>query len=547
MKYLLSNNVHPETRFGRLTFFLGLVQFILMSSSPVFADDLSRLEEQIDSWHLTEAGRLLEDLDLARRTSPRARYLAGKLLFYKGDHSAALLELRQAIEGARAELGWKLLRDRASSAEQIFAGLKRVTGKSGRFVYKYAQGPDALLIPYAEETLTRQLKALAEELGDQPDFTIEIDFMPDVESLAKVSGLTVDQIERTGTVGITKFSRVMIITPRKLAAGYPWLDTLAHELTHLIITRASNNKAPIWLHEGIAKVLERRWRGERLGVLTPEEAYLLDRAAREGRLIPLRRFHPSIAHLPDQEDAVLAYAQVLSFIRYLENRLGAGWLREMLIHLGNNESVDTALTKLSKFNLQRLYLWWRQLVSGRRQTPVPAVGLMKRRFKRGEVTTPNGQESVFDIEVRKHLRIGDLLRLRGHIKGAVAEYRMAEQLVNSPSPEVSDRLAACLLETGDAKAVIDILPSIAEIYPSHSTVFIQLGQALYAEERLDEAAKAFSQALSINPFHPDVHCVLAEIFTKLGRVDDVEIEAQNCRLIAAHAPRILQDGETGPK
>jgi tetratricopeptide (TPR) repeat protein len=511
----------------------------LVLAGSARADALAEIEERVDSWHLAEARTRARASSDELESSPRGRYVLGKLLFSEGDYEGALAELRRAIEGARAELGWKALRDLAADAEPVFARLTSVTGASGRFLYRHAAGVDALLVPYADELLTRQLDALAEELGDRPPWTIEVDILPDIESLAAVTGLTVEQIERTGTVAVTKFGRVMIISPKGLATGYPWLDTLAHELTHLIVTRVSGGRAPIWLHEGVAKLLERRWRGERLGALTPEEAYLLDRAAREGRLIPLRRFHPSVAFLPNQEDAALAYAQVLSLMRYLEDKLGEGWIRGLLGRLAGGASVDSAFVELSKFPLRRLYLWWKQSVAGRRQTPVPAISLLKRRFRRGVATAAGGgDESLFGVDVRRHLRVGDLLRLRGHVAAAVSEYRHAASLLDSPSPEISDRLAGCLLELEETATVIELLEPLAALYPNHPTLFVQLGEALVAEGRPAEAATALETANSINPFHPAVHCNLKEIYEKLGRSSEAAREGENCRLLARRsAPR----------
>jgi tetratricopeptide (TPR) repeat protein len=503
------------------------------------AEDLASLEDKIDSWHLTEARRILERLDAATRDKPKARYLFGRLLFHEGDYARALEELRRAIESARAEMSWKALRDVAEQSNDVFSGMVKIKGRSGRFVYRFEEGPDSLLIPYAEETLSKQLDALAVALGDRPNFPIEIDIMPEIEDLAGATGLTVEQIERTGTVGVTKFARVMIISPRRLAAGYPWLDTLAHELTHLIITRASRNRSPIWLHEGVAKLFERLWRNEAFGSLTPEEAYLLDRAAREGRLIPLRRFHPSVAHMPNQEDAALAYAQVLSLMLYLNEKLGEQWTRRLMESLASGKSIDQAFADLSQFNIRRYYTWWRQAVSGRRQTPVPAVGLMKRKFKRGKTTGERGLESLLSLDVRRHLRVGDLLRLRGHVKAAVKEYRSAEGMAESPYPEISDRLAACLLELGDNKAVLEMLPRMAVLYPAHSTIFVQLGQALAAEARSEDAIAAMERANAINPFHPTVHCLLKDLYRRVGEAEAAELEEKHCQLLASY-----QQGES---
>ena len=281
---------------------LILIATLLLWPSISVADNLNLLERAINAWRFIEAREVLGKLLADEKAMPKASFLKGKLLFFEGDCKGALKELRKAIEGARSEIAWKALRDRAEETHRVFSKLEVRKGASGRFVYRFSSGPDSLLVPYAEEALEKQLAHLSEMLADTPRRPIEIDFMPDMESLARASGLSVEQMERTGTVGVTKYGRVMIVTPRRLVTGYPWIDTLAHELAHYFITRASWDRAPIWLHEGIAKLLESRWHSDKVQDLTPEEGYLLDRAIKEGRLIPLRRFHPSVAYLPDQEE-----------------------------------------------------------------------------------------------------------------------------------------------------------------------------------------------------------------------------------------------------
>ena len=63
-----------------------------------------------------------------------------------------------------------------------------------------------------------------------------------------------------GTVAVAKWGRVTLLSPRATPYGYVWRDTVAHELTHLAVTRASGDRAPLWLQEGVAKYEESRWR-----------------------------------------------------------------------------------------------------------------------------------------------------------------------------------------------------------------------------------------------------------------------------------------------
>ena len=160
------------------------------------------------------------------------------------------------------------------------------------------------------------------------------------------------------------------------------------------------------------------------------------------------------------------------------------------------------------------------------------MGFMERRYKRGAVTAQTGVESVLSLEVRRHLRVGDLLRLRGHVKAAAAEFRQALGLADSPSPAITDRLAGCLIDLDDYPGVVELLKDVVRLYPSHAEAFIQLGRAYAALGQSEQAAAALERGNAVNPFHPAVHCVLAEQYRALERVREAETEAANCRLIA---------------
>jgi hypothetical protein len=507
-------------------------------------DDAARA---LDATRPGAARELLDGLDQEAARLPRARYLRGRLLFFEGRFDESLLELQAAIEGARTEPGWKLLRDRVDLTREALSGTKVVAGPSGAFSYRHFPGVDSVLPPYAERVLIAQRAVLEQLLGDVPDAPLEVVFLADGESLAACSGLTAEQIERTGTVAVSKYGRIMILSPKALAAGYPWLDTLAHELTHVVIDRVSAGRAPLWLHEGIAKLLERRWAAAGGALLSPEEAFLLDRAAREKRLIPLRRIHPSVAHLPSQEDAALAYAQVASFVDSIDRRLGDDWLRRLLEEIGSGRDVDAAFVAVSKFNVRRLYLWWEQAVSGTRQTPVPAVWLLKRRYRLGSTAGdgPLAAEAL-DLEARRRLRLGDLLRLRGHLRAAVLEYQEARKATGSPSPDIGGRLAGALLEIGEHAAAAQVAEETARFYPSLAMAQVQLGRAAAARGQSEAAVSALERANGLNPFDPAVHCLLAGLYGDLGRADESLLERGHCRVLAAAEGKASSPDQSKP-
>ena len=88
----------------------------------------------------------------------------------------------------------------------------------------------------AIDTLKAATEALEKELGVRMVSPVRLEIYPDADSLARVSTLSVQAIRTTGTIALCKWGRLMIASPRALMHGYPWLDTVAHEYVHLLLT-----------------------------------------------------------------------------------------------------------------------------------------------------------------------------------------------------------------------------------------------------------------------------------------------------------------------
>ncbi len=107
-----------------------------------------------------------------------------------------------------------------------------------------------------------------------------------------------------------------MLSPRAARHGYPWEDTLAHEITHLALSRGSRDYAPLWLQEGIAKREETRWREGRPFDQQRSADQIAKRALLEGSSVGIDQIGPSIAMLPSAEAAGIAYAEVESFMDF---------------------------------------------------------------------------------------------------------------------------------------------------------------------------------------------------------------------------------------
>src|SRR5207248_2251818 len=239
---------------------------------------------------------------------------------------------------------------------------------SAHFVLLTRPGKDSLLAPYALEALEKAYAALTRGLGVAPAEKIRVEVYESAQALARVSPLTVAEIKASGTIALCKYNRLMITSPRALLRGYAWLDTLSHEFTHYLVTKKGRNTVPIWLQEGLAKFLETRWRGAPGQAVDESSTAVLARAARDKKLIPFAAMHPSIAKLPTQEMAALAFAEVEAAIKLLYQRGGQRALTELVAAMAGGSSDEAAVAQAYGKSFAQFEQDWRAATRSRRSS-----------------------------------------------------------------------------------------------------------------------------------------------------------------------------------
>jgi tetratricopeptide (TPR) repeat protein len=328
------------------------------------------------------------------------------------------------------------------------------------------------------------------------------------------------EIESSGAIALCKWSRLMIVSPRALVHGYPWRDTIAHELTHLALSRMTGGRAPMWLHEGVAKFEETRWRSDPPGRLSPMAGLLLDRAVAGNRLIPFRRLHPSIAKLPTQNDAALAFAEVYTFVRYLYGRMDYAGLRSALARVRDGGDAGAALAAAAGpgITFQRLLDGWNEQIARRPNGPPNASAARPQPLRFRRTDGPNGDggddsAAAARIErprLRNLVRLGDILWGAVRPRAAAIEYERAHRL-DAHDPIIANRLARSLVVTGQARRVADVLRPTLDLYPEFAPSWSNLGAAQAALQERARAGASYREALGLNPFDPEVHCALSTL------------------------------------
>src|SRR6185436_679875 len=244
------------------------------------------------------AEQLLAELDQDKASTLFER---GRLMFHRGAYADALTLLDQALAKVKGkDRGrYESMRELCASTLEVTKGFEHRRSSDGRYDVSYPPGKDALLAGYALDVLAAADQALTSLLDTSLDPPLRLEIYASPDDLAKVSSLTVEQIETTGTVALSKWNRLMITSPKALVRGYPWADTITHELVHMLVSRKTGDRAPVWLQEGTAKLLERSWRSSDTGLRMDVGARaLLADANKRGKLLTFEQMHPSIAMLP---------------------------------------------------------------------------------------------------------------------------------------------------------------------------------------------------------------------------------------------------------
>ena len=369
----------------------------------------------------------------------------------------------------------------AAMAKEAQAAIKdHREEKSPHTIIRYAP-EDAVLVPYAQATVEAAYQALHEDLGFEVTMPIRVELYRSPSDLAAVTSLSQAEVARTGTIALCKWARLMVTTPRALAYGYPWLDTINHELVHYAVSTLTGDCAPVWLQEGLAKFLERRWREPPGGRIPPAMEHLLAKALRSGKLITFEAMHPSMAKLPSAEDATLAFAEVDNAVAFLHRRAGcrpsatpsSGW--------ANGEDARAAVAAAAGVSWPDFERGWRAFMVAQHYKTFPAIDIA--------TTTSASPEQCFGPQARRrgrallghesgravrHLRLGNMLLKRERARAAVAEYGGAPRRSAPRTDPRGDpaanwvfpvKLARTYLVLGEPDRVLKALGGVQTLYP----------------------------------------------------------------------------------
>ena len=491
--------------------------------NPQLKHQIQTIEHAINDWDLPSAKAGLAALEkLAPEDVEPVQYFKGRIAFEEGRYDEAVNALGAAGVPDKAGSYLRLAKDTQKAME------RHGRSESEHFSFYYPEGKDQILAPYALETLEAIRSALSQDLGYAPSGKVRVEVVNDAHELAKVSTLTYQQIATTGTIAICKFNKLIITSPKAVVRGYDWLDTLAHEYTHLVVTEKSRNTVPIWLHEGLAKYLESRWRGGPGQSISPPTLALLGARLNKGKLISFEKMHPSIALLPSAEDAATAFAEVFFAVDLIYREQGVGGLRLVIEQLAKGVDEKKAVEVATHRSFAAFEKAW---LGHLKKQPFPrefiplseeqvvlkeqAAGKKKERKKGREISFSEFAE-VQELDARKTAHLGELMRERGHAKAAAEEYGRARDRVGDKYESISNKYALALLELKRVDEAEQVLQSALHLHPASPSMHVHLGRIYLYRKQFEKARRAYLDALASDPFDEEIHLSLLRIESALG-------------------------------
>lgn len=498
-----------------LTLTLALCGTRAVDARPT--SEAANVERLYSDWRFEEADRALAALVKGRPTDPGTLAVKAYERFLAGDFRAAVADYRAAAQHGSLPAAWKELARLANDSAEVVEGY--VERRSAHFVFRFP-AEDQVLADYGLEALEAATTALAADLGFTPPRPIPVDILRGSHELAKMTTLTEEEIERTGTVAVSKWSRIMLTSPRAMRLGYEWLDSLSHELVHYAVAALTHDRAPVWLQEGLAKFLEQRWRAPAGLSLSPSLQHFLAKALASGKLIGFDAMHPSMAKLPKAEDASLAFAEVTTAVACLFSRGGMAALRDVLttVREGGDARVAVARAYGASGSWNDFDRAWRQYMAGLRYKPIAGFESVVRKYKKKSAggAPPSEDDAGANAgAAERYLRLGNMLLIRNRLRSATVEYEKGYKMAGSSHWLFAVKLGRAYLALGEAAQAGKVIAPATLAYPELPWPHLIGGQAALARGEPEPAVAALLRAVAINPYDPAVHCGLAEAYKLL--------------------------------
>ena len=439
--------------------------------------------------------------------------MLGMAYFYSGNYKEAAAYLQKAVNINPLRLEIKNKLEFAAKTRDIINSYE--TNETEHFIFR-AHPRDGILKYYAIDSLEESYEKLAPLLGFNMDRKIVVEIYSTRDDFNYASTLTKKQIEVSGAIGICKFNRIMIVSPRCLAFGFRWLDSLAHELVHYMILHTGGPDTPLWLNEGAAKYYETIWRSEDSLYLAPLFKNVLAEALEKNQWVTFSKMRYGMPNLDNNKEVTLAFAEAAAGVDYIISSHDTARLTGLIREFMNNKDENKVFKKTIGVSSVRFFENLKNHLKTLKLTVTKGVVFDNYKLKDEKV---NEIEEYVGLETRGYVLLGDKFKRDKAYKVALIEYEKG--LKQEPENSVIlDKMGKTYFDMGNYLEAENKLRESLKYNPNSCNTYLNLGELLIAQNRLDEALKSLEQSNQINPYNPLLHREMGIILFNKNRKED---------------------------
>ncbi len=404
------------------------------------------------------------------------------------------------------------------------------TAREDAAVIKLDKKENELLLPYVHAELQTILATYSKKYGMTLTGPVQVEFYPNHEDFAvRTMGMP-----GLGALGVTFGQVVAMDSPSGRKPGdFNWGATLWHEMSHVFIITATNQRVPRWFTEGLAVHEEGHHAREWADRVTPD--VLL--AIRDKKLLPILKLDRGFVFPEYPQQVIVSYLQAGSICDYISETWGEAKLLDIVHSYAAQKPTDEAVERnlhLSPDAFDKQYLVWLDKKYGaeaahfdewRGKLKALAAAAQAKQYDLVIAQAPAviAMYPEYTADANAYELLADAQKSKGDSKAEASALQQYERQ-GGPQPALLKRLAALEEAADDATAAAATLTRILYIYPvKDADLHGKLGDLLLAQKQYDGAIREYNAVVASAPIDKaGAQYKLAQAYLAAGQRDKAE-------------------------
>jgi lipopolysaccharide biosynthesis regulator YciM len=329
-----------------------------------------------------------------------------------------------------------------------------------------------------------------------------------------------------------------------------WQEIVWHEFTHVITLQMARNRLPRWLSEGISVFEEHKGRTE----WGRRQDLALVKAVQEDRILPVKTLNEGFSKAKSTKDLSFAYYQSYLVVEYIVEQYGFQSLKDLIYQYRTPKQIADIFMSVFHASLASFEKGFRTWLDDHvRQIDVYVYqeAAVPQGLPHDDETVDPGAPSLPEAStpevvaeaLRKriaaqprdfeaHFQLGLILSKNTSDDDAITHLKIARDLLPEyagvPNPR---QVLADLYQTrGDEAAMLEELEALAGYQQQAFDACYRLAKAYLDRNNDTKAIYFLERAISVDPYQPDVHRLLAATAYKMA---DYERAVRGFKILTA--------------